>query len=107
MFQQSQGVGYLAHVAGTVFGFAVTFGVVFKGFLAPERYEENLLQLWGLRPRTELEKAQALMHRYLIEARHPASGCKTQLKISARSEREARNKVIHDGLAVDRITQLP
>ena len=107
MLQAAQGVGYLAHVAGTAFGFAATFGAVYWGFFAPDPYEENLLQLWSVRPRGDRAVAQKQVARYLIEARDPASGFRTQLKVVAQSQLEARNQAVKEGLAVDRITQIP
>jgi membrane associated rhomboid family serine protease len=45
--QQGQGVGYVAHLFGEIFGMAAGAAFVLSGFVTSTRYEENLLEMLG------------------------------------------------------------
>lgn len=42
-----QGIAYVAHLAGEIFGMAVGIGLVVSGFVQSTRYEQNLVELLG------------------------------------------------------------
>jgi membrane associated rhomboid family serine protease len=74
IFHSSDGIGYLAHVAGFFIGAGVTTVLLYRGVLEPARGERTLLQVLGLMPDNEEEELleQPRIPRIPLTARFPA-----------------------------------
>ena len=108
------GIGYLAHVAGATFGIAAMAALVKYNWVAPFKGEENLLQVFGFKPklddlpttRSTSTAWSAVSRQYLIDGHDRTTGFKTSFTTSAHSESEARLKAQQEQLVVDRIQVL-
>src|SRR5437763_5413149 len=53
LFDASGGIAYVAHLGGELVGVGLGLGLLLTGLVTSEYYEENLLQMFGVQPRTE------------------------------------------------------
>lgn len=109
MVRGNSNVAYLSHLTGVVVGAGAVGTLVYLSVIAPLASEENLLQMLGLRPKTDDDVPlpsrayPAMPGMYTVHARDRASGFTTTFKVQARSEAEARAKSVQEDLVIIRI----